>query len=120
MIDLKCDGEPASTTQGHAYLIIYRIEGNHSDVPADVYNAPFIFENNRMVMETNLDLNNHQIIGMPFTINNGMIMQKNINLNGYQIISLPFTINNEMIMQNNLNLNCHQLKGVYNQTQNSL
>ena len=58
MVDLKSDGEPASTTQGQAYLKIYGIEGNHSDVPADVYDKAFIFENNRMVMEADLDMAN--------------------------------------------------------------
>ena len=42
MVDLKCDCEPKSVTQGQAYLIIYGIEGNHSDVPADVYDKAFV------------------------------------------------------------------------------
>ena len=61
MVDLKCDGLPTTAKQGKAYLIIYGIKGNHSDVPADVYDKDFIFENNKMVMETNLDKNSHDI-----------------------------------------------------------
>ena len=44
MVDLKCDGSPTSSIQGQAYLINYGIKGNHSDVPTDVYDPPFIFE----------------------------------------------------------------------------
>ena len=56
MADLKCGETPTSPTQGQAYLITYGIKGNHSDVPADVYDSPFIFENNKMVIETDLDI----------------------------------------------------------------
>ena len=62
MVDLKCDGTPTTAKQGKAYLIIYGIKGNHSDVPADVYDKAFIFENNKMVMGTDLDMNNHDIV----------------------------------------------------------
>ena len=43
MVDLKCGGSPITPNQGQAYLIIYGIKDNHSDVPADVYDSPFIF-----------------------------------------------------------------------------
>ena len=43
MVDLKCDALLKSPAQGQAYLIIYGIKGNHSDVPTDVYDSPFIY-----------------------------------------------------------------------------
>ena len=52
MVDLKCNGSPKSRTQSQAYLIIYGIEDNHFDVPADVYAKTFIFEDNKMLIET--------------------------------------------------------------------
>ena len=55
MVGLKCDGSLTSPTKGQAYLIIYIIKDSHSDVPVDVYDSPFIFKNNKMVMETNLE-----------------------------------------------------------------
>ena len=42
---------PTTANQGQANLIMYGIEGIHSDVPADVYDKAFFFENNKMVME---------------------------------------------------------------------
>ena len=61
MVDLKCVGSPTTANEGQAYLIIYGIKGNHLDVPADVYDSPFIFENNKTVMETDLDMSNKKI-----------------------------------------------------------
>ena len=37
----------------------------HSHVPVDVYGSPFIFENNKMVMQTDLDMNGHKILNDP-------------------------------------------------------
>ena len=62
MVDLKCGGSLTTANQGQAYLMSYGIKGNHSDVPADVYDKAFIFENNKMVMETDLDMTNCQIL----------------------------------------------------------
>ena len=56
MVDLKCGGSPTTENQGKTYLIIYGIKNNHLDVPPAVYDSPFIFENNKMVMETVLDM----------------------------------------------------------------
>ena len=64
MTDLKCGGLPTSSTQGQAYLIIYGIKGNHFDVPSDFCDSLFIFENNKMIIETDLDMNEHIINGL--------------------------------------------------------
>ena len=45
-----------------AKLIVYGIAGSHDDVPSDVFDAPFVFEGRKMVMETDLDLNGHKIL----------------------------------------------------------
>ena len=47
IVYLKCGGTPTTPNQGRAYLIIYRVKYSHSDVPADVYDSPSIFENNK-------------------------------------------------------------------------
>ena len=77
MVDLKSGGILTSPTQGQGYLIIYGIKGNHSDVPDDVYDKAFIFENIKMVMETDLNMNNHQILNY----NNKKIFMSNGYLN---------------------------------------
>ena len=44
-------------------LIIYGVKGFQPDVDSSVYDSPFIFENQKMVMETDLDMNGHKITG---------------------------------------------------------
>ena len=52
-----------TSTQGQVYLIFYGIKGNHCDVPGDdVYDKGLIFESNKMVLETDLDMNGHHLL----------------------------------------------------------
>ena len=53
------------TTTGH--LIVYGVKGYVSSVEPKVYDAAFVVENGKMVMETDLDLNGHSI-NVPFFI----------------------------------------------------
>ena len=62
MLDLRFDGEASSPALGPAYLIIYGIKGKYSDVPVSVFDQAFVFEKGKMVMEIDLDMNNHAII----------------------------------------------------------
>ena len=67
-VDLRCDG----TASDVAYLIIYGIQGSQSDVSSDVYDSVYVIESNRMVMETDLDLNGNRILNdniSPYTKN---------------------------------------------------
>ena len=66
-LDLKCQGIPETRNQGYANLIIYGVKNSVADVPSSVYDSPFIFENQKMVMETDLDMNGHKITGPPPT-----------------------------------------------------
>ena len=61
-LDLKWQGTAQDLSKKGAKLIVYGIAGSHDDVPSDVFDAPFAFEGGKMVMETDLDLNNHQIL----------------------------------------------------------
>ena len=88
MLDLHCEGE---TPIGQAYLIIYGIKGKYSDVPAKVFDQPFVFETGKMVMETDLDLNGKRLLNYP--------KSKAVILGQYQKATESerekFTINNE-------------------------
>ena len=61
-LDLKWQGTAQDLSKKGAKLIVYGIAGSHDDVPSDVFDAPFAFEGGAMVMQTDLDLNNHQIL----------------------------------------------------------
>ena len=60
-LDLKWQGTTQDLSKEGAKLIVYGIAGSHDDVPSDVFDAPFVFEGRKMVMETDLDLNGHKI-----------------------------------------------------------
>ena len=64
MIDFHCKGSPTSAALGQAYLIIYGVSGYHSDVSDSVYDTPYILGSS-MIMQANLNMNNHAIINSP-------------------------------------------------------
>ena len=61
-LDLKWQGTAQDLSKKGAKLIVYGIAGSHDDVPSDVFDAPFAFEGGAMVMQTDLNMNNHQIL----------------------------------------------------------
>ena len=65
MIDLHCRGSPTSAALGQAYLIIYGVSGYHSDVSPTVFDAPYILGSSSIIMQANLNMNNHEIINSP-------------------------------------------------------
>ena len=65
MIDLKSKGGPATPTRGDGRLIVYGITGTHNDVSSSVLDTPYVVENGKMVMETDLDLNGKRLLYNP-------------------------------------------------------
>ena len=62
MIDLKSKGGEATPTRGDGRLIVYGITGTHNDVSSSVLDTPYVVENGKMVMETDLDLNGKSLL----------------------------------------------------------
>ena len=62
MIDLKSKGGEATPTRGDGRLIVYGIEGTHNDVSSSVLDTPYVVENGKMVMETDLDMNGKRLL----------------------------------------------------------
>ena len=60
-IDLKCQGTASSGVQGIGHLIVYGIKGSQNDVDSAVYDTVYPVENGKMVMQTDIDMNNHKI-----------------------------------------------------------
>ena len=61
-IFINLHGKTTSSTTGH--LIVYGVESYVSSVEPKVYDATFVVENGNMVMQTNLNMNNHKIINL--------------------------------------------------------
>ena len=76
-------------TIGH--LIVYGVKETISNVDPSVYDTAFVIENGKMVMETDLSLNGHNLRGSVHYIN-GILNTKNGNtflLNGCDKIIIP-------------------------------
>ena len=76
-------------TIGH--LIVYGVKETLSNVDPSVYDTAFVIENGKMVMETDLSLNGHNLSGSVHYIN-GILNTKNGNtflLNGCDKIIIP-------------------------------
>ena len=65
MIDMHCTGTSSSPSLGQVYLIIYGVIGYHSDVSPTIYDQPYVLENGSIIMQANLNMNNHTIINWP-------------------------------------------------------
>ena len=97
MIDLHCKGSPTSAVKAQAYLIIYGVSGYHSDVSKSVYDRPYILGSGKVVMQANLDMNQHAIINSPslrssFVINgvyDRSIQQSFVKFSGEDQVILP-------------------------------
>ena len=80
-IDMHCQGTASSSTQGVGYLIAYGVKGSQSNVDSDVYDTAYVVENGKMVMQTNLDLNNKRIINLSRAVNpNDALSKASLNL----------------------------------------
>ena len=80
---------PSLLTIGH--LIVYGVKETISNVDPSVYDTAFAIENGKMVMETDLSLNGHNLSGSVHYIN-GYLNTKNGNtflLNGCDKIIIP-------------------------------
>ena len=91
-IYLDLDGTvtfPSLLTIGH--LIVYGVKETISNVDPSVYDTAFVIENGKLVMETDLSLNGHNLSGFVHYIN-GILNTKNGNtflLNGCDKIIIP-------------------------------
>ena len=63
-VDMECQGTASSPAQGVGRLIVYGIEGKQNDVDSDVYDALYVVEKGKMVMQTDLSLNDHHLRGV--------------------------------------------------------
>ena len=61
-IFINLHGKTTSSTTGH--LIVYGVKGYVSSVEPKIYDTVFSVYNGNMVMQTNIDLNNHKIINL--------------------------------------------------------
>ena len=95
-LDLKWQGTTQDLSKEGAKLIVYGIAGSHDDVPSDVFDAPFVFEGRKMVMETDLDLNGHKILNS--NLKNNFMLLGRFRESGNEINVLFDNYFNEIIL----------------------
>ena len=81
--------KPSFLTIGH--LIVYGVKETISNVDPSVYDTAFVIKNGKMVMETDLSFNGHNLSGSVHYIN-GRLNTKNgrkFSLNGWDKIIIP-------------------------------
>ena len=101
MIDLKSKGGAATPTRGDGRLIVYGITGTHNDVSSSVLDTPYVVENGKMVMETDLDMNGKRLLNYNpkskavilgnYSSSGGYVINGMITTN-YYIFGFDFTI----------------------------
>jgi hypothetical protein len=90
-VDMRCQGTASTPAQGVGRLIVYGIEGKQNDVDSDVYDALYIVEKGKMVMQTDLDINGHQVFNSKYYIQGHLDTSKGnkFSLNGFEKIPIP-------------------------------
>ena len=63
-VDFRCQGVASSPAQSVGHLIVYGVEGKQNDVDSAVYDALYVVDKGKMVMQTDLALNTHHIRGL--------------------------------------------------------
>ena len=91
MIDLKSKGGEATPTRGDGRLIVYGITGTHNDVSSSVLDTPYVVENGKMVMETDLDMNGKRLLN--YNLKSKAVILGNYSSSGGYVINGMITTN---------------------------
>ena len=91
MIDLKNKGGAATPTRGDGRLIVYGITGTHNDVSSSVLDTPYVVENGKMVMETDLDMNGKRLLNLNYPKSKAVILGNYTRSGGYIINGIKTT-----------------------------
>jgi len=90
-IDMHCQGTASSSTHGIGCMIVYGVKGSQNYVDSSVYDTPYVIENNKIVMATDLDMNVYRLLNSVHYIH-GILNTNNGNtflLNGCDKIIIP-------------------------------
>ena len=105
MVDIKCDGTSSSPADGTGWMVVYGIEGTHTDVPLSVFDRPFLIHRGDMFMEVDLDMNSQSLTNLPTQTDKsdaatkeyvdkevklGRIMKGDINMNANKISNVAY------------------------------
>ena len=90
MVDIKSDGDASSPAQGEGWMIVYGIEGTHSDVPSSILDTSFVVKNGDFVFQTDVSMGGRYIKNLPMPVGDYQAASKQyVDTAGiYSILSL--------------------------------
>ena len=62
--------EPSNARRILAHIVVYGVKGYFPNVPSSLFDQIYVVNNGRMVMQTDINMNNKRIEGLPNPINN--------------------------------------------------
>ena len=65
MVDIESQALPASSPQGTGWMIVYGVEGTHSNVSSTVLDTPVIIDNGEQIMQVKLNMNMKELFSVP-------------------------------------------------------
>ena len=65
MVDIESQALPASSPQGTGWIIVYGVEGTHSNVSSTVLDTPVIIDNGEQIMQVKLNMNMKELFSVP-------------------------------------------------------
>ena len=116
-IYLDLHGSAPGGSRVLAHMVVYGVKGYVPNVDPSVFDTAFVIDNGKMVLETDLNLNGHQVSGMLSQTNSVMTMQTDLNLNGNSLIGKNgggFGVDDDgrVQLRNELDLNGHGIRDV--------
>ena len=108
---MQCDlhgtvSKQSFLTIGH--LIVYGVKETLSNVDPSVYDTAFVIENGKMVMETDLDLNNHKFKNVPQpTSDTDVLLKGSLNIGFANLYGLIH--NAKFFKVNSINVSFHSV-----------
>ena len=104
--------ETSNNSRVSAFMVVYGVKGYLPDVPSSVYDQIYIIENGRMVMQTDLDLNENSIYGNINFSSSNITILKSVNMSNQKITNVDYgTDDNDVVnkkqLENNLKYMVH-------------
>ena len=105
MVDIKCEGTLSTSVAATGWMVVYGIEGTHTDVDSSVFDRPYVISRGDMFIEVEIDMNNQVLRNLPVPTSNtdaatkqyvdnevksGRTMKGDINMNTKKITNVAY------------------------------
>ena len=117
MVDIKCEGTLSTSVAATGWMVVYGVEGTHSDVPSAVFDRPYVISRGSLFMETGIEMNYQVLQNLPAPTANsyaatkqyvdtqvkaGRTMTGDINMNSNKILTWLIRLSAQMPQRNSM------------------